>query len=230
MLEILINISNSFSLEVLLRLTMALACGVYIGRNRSKKGSPAGIKTHSLVAIGSALVVLYSEFLFNNYGGVDLARVPAQVISGIGFLGAGTILVTGDKQIQGLTSAASIWFTACVGLAVGSGFYLGAFYAVTLELFVLKILKNYSEETAPNILELYIQYNKDLNFVDIIKILKDNKCEIIYVNNRKFQGYQFDGDNTKISIVSIKTSYRSELKKAKESLIQIKGIEEVGEI
>jgi putative Mg2+ transporter-C (MgtC) family protein len=114
--------------EVALRLALALLIGGTIGAERERGDRPAGFRTHTMVCVGSALVFLTSEFIFDKYHhlvNLDPTRLPAQVISGIGFLGAGTIIHYGSI-VRGLTSAATLWVVACLGLAIGAGFYLGA--------------------------------------------------------------------------------------------------------
>jgi putative Mg2+ transporter-C (MgtC) family protein len=114
-----------FELEALIRILIALACGGIIGYEREHKNRPAGLRTHMLVCIGAALVMIVSQYLFTKYspGVTDPARLGAQVISGIGFLGAGTI-IRDRFSVKGLTTAATLWVVACIGLAVGSGYYL----------------------------------------------------------------------------------------------------------
>ena len=114
-----------FELEALIRILIALACGGIIGYEREHKNRPAGLRTHMLVCIGAALVMIVSQYLFEKYspGVTDPARLGAQVISGIGFLGAGTI-IRDRFSVKGLTTAATLWVVACIGLAIGSGYYL----------------------------------------------------------------------------------------------------------
>ena len=123
-----------FSLTVCLRLLCALACGGAVGLERGMRGQSAGLKTFSLVSMGAALVMCTNEFIFLGMGTGDTTRMAAQVISGIGFLGAGTIMVTGRNQIRGLTTAAALWVNAAVGIALGAGFYAGGFGATALVL------------------------------------------------------------------------------------------------
>lgn len=113
---------------IIIRLVLAVVLSGLIGLEREDKNRPAGFRTHVLVCVGAALVMITSEYVFSQYKGVttmDPARLGAQVISGIGFLGAGTIIRQG-ANVKGLTTAASLWAVACVGLAVGIGFYQGA--------------------------------------------------------------------------------------------------------
>jgi len=129
--------------EVIIRLLMAMVLGGLIGFEREIGNRPAGFRTHTLVCVGSTLVMLTSQYLFEAYSDIvnlDPARLGAQVISGIGFLGAGTIIKSG-RQVRGLTTAASLWVVACVGLAVGAGFYLAAVSATIFVYVTLLLLK-----------------------------------------------------------------------------------------
>ncbi|WP_420129202.1 MgtC/SapB family protein [Longimicrobium sp.] len=128
-------------LEILLRLGVATVIGCALGLNREIRGKPAGMRTHALVALGTALVTLTGMVLAGQDGEFDsnsVSRVIQGVVAGIGFLGGGTILKseTGD-QISGLTTAASLWVVACLGIACGAGLWLMAVIALGLALFVL---------------------------------------------------------------------------------------------
>lgn len=132
-----------YQAELIFRLLLALALGGLIGYERENLHRPAGFRTHILVCVGAALVMITSEFIFNKYSGhtnADPARLGAQVISGIGFLGAGTIMKEG-VTVKGLTTAASLWAVSCVGIAVGIGFYVGAIAATIIIYITLISLK-----------------------------------------------------------------------------------------
>ncbi len=132
--------------DVALRLLVATLCGGIIGIERGKKNRPAGFRTYILVCVGAALTIILGEYLLmmgdiwrvTADGGVrsfpttDISRFGAQVINGIGFLGAGTIIVTGSQQVKGMTTAAGLWASACMGLAIGAGFYTGALIGCVL--------------------------------------------------------------------------------------------------
>jgi putative Mg2+ transporter-C (MgtC) family protein len=128
-------------LAIVIRLSVALIVGLVIGIDRGLKHRGAGIKTHSLVCLGSALVMLTSEYIAMQFPEVraDMNRMGAQVISGVGFLGVGTIIVTGRHQVRGLTTAAGFWTCACLGLAAGIGFIDGAVYALLFVVFIFKV-------------------------------------------------------------------------------------------
>lgn len=118
---------SEFEATAFVKICLASVCGGLIGLERELKGRPAGLKTFSLVCMGATLAMVTNEYIvmFLNGGAGDLARMAAQVISGIGFLGAGTIIVTGNNQVRGLTTAATLWVTAALGISIGSGFYFG---------------------------------------------------------------------------------------------------------
>lgn len=121
------------NVELVLRLILAAIIGSFIGMEREVSNRPAGLRTHILVTVGSALITLVSKEAF--IGG-DPARIAAQIVTGIGFLGAGTIIKTGSS-IKGLTTAASLWISAGIGIAIGSGYYLGALVTAGIVLLTL---------------------------------------------------------------------------------------------
>ncbi|MDR1928118.1 MAG: MgtC/SapB family protein [Oscillospiraceae bacterium] len=138
----------NIALRTLGRLAVAVALGGIIGYEREHSHRPAGLRTHILVAVGSALVMCTSSYIFSAYNETfaafgsapDPSRLGAQVISGIGFLGAGTILREGFS-VKGLTTAASLWAVSCIGLAVGIGFWSGALIATLVIYLTLNALK-----------------------------------------------------------------------------------------
>ncbi|MGE5529766.1 MAG: MgtC/SapB family protein [Patescibacteria group bacterium] len=128
------------AVDLIGRLLLSALFGGFIGLERESHGRPAGLRTHLLVAMGSCLVMLLSVYGFAPSWTRDPARLAAQVISGIGFLGAGTILREGIT-VKGLTTAASLWVVAGIGLAIGSGFYLGAVVTTALAVMSLFFLE-----------------------------------------------------------------------------------------
>ena len=126
--------------SICLRLILAVICGGILGLERATKHHAAGFRTYILVCLGSTVAMITNEFLTKSTGSGDGARLGAQVISGIGFLGAGTILVTSRNQIKGLTTAAGLWACACLGLSIGVGFYTLAICATFFVVSVLGIL------------------------------------------------------------------------------------------
>ena len=136
------------TLGVVFRLLSALIVGLTVGIDREMKRRGAGIKTHVLVCLGAALVMITSQYLMENFdGSTDISRMGAQVISGVGFLGVGTIIVTGRNQVRGLTTAASLWVCACVGLAAGAGYIVG----VLITLATIRGLRSLSKKCGKNV-------------------------------------------------------------------------------
>ncbi|HEX7757199.1 MAG TPA: MgtC/SapB family protein [Niabella sp.] len=132
--------------EILIRLLLAALCGGVIGLERERKNWAAGLRTHMMVCLGAALTMIVSAFGFADIVGtngvmLDPSRIAAQVISGIGFIGAGTILFLKEGIIRGLTTAAGLWTVAAIGLAIGGGMYYAAGTATFLALIILWMLK-----------------------------------------------------------------------------------------
>lgn len=128
---------NIFS--ILIRVALALIIGGILGLERGRKSQPAGFRTHMLVCLSSAMVMMTNQYIVQMTGTGDPTRLGAQVVSGIGFLGAGTIIVTRRNQVRGLTTAAGLWSAACLGLAIGVGFYIGAIVIGVVILFIMTI-------------------------------------------------------------------------------------------
>ncbi len=128
--------------EVVVRLLVSAIIGGLIGVERELNNRPAGLRTHMIVTVGASLVMLVSKYGFLDLGIVnsDPARLAAQVVSGIGFLGAGTIIMQGNI-VHGLTTAASLWTSAAIGLAIGAGYYIGGIACTVIILFTLIILR-----------------------------------------------------------------------------------------
>lgn len=167
--------------SIFLRMGLAAIIGAAIGIDRVKKKRPAGIKTHALLCMGSALVMLTGEYLVSIYGTqTDVARLAAQVVSGVGFLGAGTIMVTGRSQVKGLTTAAGLWFSATLGLAIGAGFYSGAFISTFFMYLVIRVFSIYDLylQKKSFVMDLYLEYTNQTSIGNIFKVLKANQCQI----------------------------------------------------
>lgn len=135
LIEIFDSLRQMTLLSVTVRMLCALLCGGIIGIEREYKRRPAGFRTHILICMGAAMTTLTSQFLYVCMGYyTDVARLGAQVIAGIGFIGAGTIIVTKQQRVKGLTTAAGLWVSAIVGLAIGAGFLEGALFVTALVL------------------------------------------------------------------------------------------------
>lgn len=133
-------------ISILVRILLAVIVGGMIGLERGRSGSPAGLRTHILVCVGSAMTSLIGIYLSSIGNTGDMGRISAQVISGIGFLGAGMIIVKKTNVITGLTTAAGMWATATIGIALGFGFYTGALIGSTACIFTAAFLTRLEKE------------------------------------------------------------------------------------
>lgn len=159
---------------IIVRLLLSVLFGGAIGYERGRAGRPAGLRTHILVCLGSALAIMTNQYIYQVYSVGDPTRMAAQVISGIGFLGAGTIIVTGRHQVKGLTTAAGLWATACMGLAIGIGFYKAAIVACLLIVFATVVLHRLDNNmlVKANVLDIYLEFSKGASITNVLDKIK----------------------------------------------------------
>lgn len=167
--------------SVILRVFLSLIIGGIIGLERERKNQPAGLRTYMLVCMGATLVMMTNQYMFITYGSGDIARLGAQVISGIGFLGAGTILVTRSNQVRGLTTAAGLWSAACVGLAIGIGFYEGAILVAVGIMIIMSFLLKWESfvRMRSMMINLYINMISMEAITDFVSYCNQNDYAII---------------------------------------------------
>ena len=165
---------------IVLRITVAVILGGIIGLERGLKNRPAGLRTYMLVCVGSCLIMLTNQYIFQCYNVGDPVRMGAQVVSGIGFLGAGTIVVTRRNQIKGLTTAAGLWSSAAVGLAIGIGLYEAAILGGLVIFVVLSIIHRWDNNMRMNskIVEAYVELNSKISLGDFMRKIKEMDLEI----------------------------------------------------
>ena len=169
-------------LSITVRLVLAVICGGIIGIERERKRRPAGFRTHILICLGAAMTTLTSQYIVLELKlFTDLARLGAQVIAGIGFIGAGTIIVTKRRQVKGLTTAAGLWTAAIVGLCCGAGFFEGAVFATLiillaelvfakLEYFIVSNAKSFN---------LFVEYSESSKLANIVDTIKKSGAYIL---------------------------------------------------
>ena len=168
---------------LLLRMVIASICGVFIGFERSRRQKDAGIRTHMIVALGAALAMIVSKYGFFDlleFEGLraDASRIASNVITGVGFLGAGVIFVK-DVSIKGLTTAAGIWATASVGLAIGSGMYTVGIGASVLMIVFQLVFHRFFSKLENTVNEFTVVINDSPDAVKKFrKILEDNKLTL----------------------------------------------------
>lgn len=182
MLTIFDGLREVSILSVAVRMCLAVICGGIIGMEREYKRRPAGFRTHILICLGAAMTTMTSQFLYlyMNYF-TDMARLGAQVVAGMGFIGAGTIIVTRRQRVKGLTTAAGLWTAAIVGLSLGGGFYEGGIFATILILLAEMIFSKLEYrmlENAPEI-NLYMEY-KDRNCLErVLQLYRDHELKVL---------------------------------------------------
>ena len=162
-------------LAVGLRILCALIVGGALGVERGMKNRPAGMRTYMLVCVGSCLIMLTNQYIYQTTGAGDPMRLGAQVVSGIGFLGAGTIVVTRRSHIRGLTTAAGLWASAGVGLALGIGFYEGALIAGFAIFVTMTLLQHLDSRVHRNTktMEVYVELAPELPLGVFLRQVRD---------------------------------------------------------
>ena len=177
--------------QLLARLAFAALCGGLIGIDRGRKNRAAGFRTYMIVCMGASLTVVLGIYLVAmlhsplwaleaSLAQSDVSRFGAQVINGIGFIGAGTILVTGRQQVKGMTTAAGLWASACMGLAIGAGFFAVAIVGsaiILLTIVVFSKLESFILAHSRNV-NLYVELEQTDGISRIIETLKDHDVRI----------------------------------------------------
>jgi len=135
-------------IDIVIRLVLSFFAGAIIGLERSSRKQVAGLRTHTLICLGASCLMLLSIWMPQQMGGGDPGRIAAQVVAGMGFLGAGAIIKLGNN-IRGLTTAASLWLTAAIGLTIGAGMYIAAGIVVALALITLILLHFLEQKIFP---------------------------------------------------------------------------------
>ncbi len=168
-------------LAVTVRLVLAVICGGVIGIEREIKRRPAGFRTHILICMGSAITILTNLYLYQiMHLYTDISRMGAQVIAGISFVGAGTIIVTKRQRVSGLTTAAGLWTAAIIGLACGAGYAEAAIFATALVLFAELVLSKieYRYARTASDYNIVIEYARPGTITHLVRILRERKIPL----------------------------------------------------
>lgn len=199
-MEFVLNVFNSFEFQALIKLVLGFMLAGIIGLERSSWSKTAGFRTHALVGISAVLVMLCGEYMSQKYD-IDPSRIPAQLLSGIGFIGAGTILRDGFN-VKGLTTAAGLLAVTCIGLSIGAGFYLGGIVTT----FVSYVILSYSYKISAKLdhfnlldLQVAISQNVDDTLTEIEGILSEYQVDIKHM--KKSNEDETDDDSAIIKIV-----------------------------
>lgn len=199
-MEFVLKVFNSFEFQALIKLVLGFMLAGIIGLERSSWSKPAGFRTHALVGISAVLVMLCGEYMSQKYD-IDPSRIPAQLLSGIGFIGAGTILRDGFN-VKGLTTAAGLLAVTCIGLSIGAGFYLGGIVTT----FVSYVILSYSYKISAKLdhfnlldLQVAISQNVDDTLTEIERTLSEYQVDIKHM--KKLNEDETDDNSTVIKIV-----------------------------
>lgn len=205
-----------------------LVCGA-IGIERGSKRQPAGFRTYMLVGLGSCLVMMTNQFICDIQGAGDPSRLGAQVISGIGFLGAGTILVTRNNQVRGLTTAAGLWSSACIGLAIGIGFYEGAIVVGVCMLLIMTVLQklDYKLQDHSSVLKLYLNFISSDGMNGFMDYCSKEEIKIIDMQLSKPKG---DSKGEVIAYISIKMLHKQPHPELIHRLSELEGLKYIEEL
>ena len=157
------QLSSLSLLSITVRLLLTTVFAGTLGYERERHRQAAGFRTYIIVADAAALVMMTNLYIGDVFGSTDLVRMPASVITGLGFLGAGTILVTKSHEIKGLTTAAGLWASACLGLAIGAGFYSCAFISMLFMIVCMYALPPLERRSRPEFQALFNQIWEELD-------------------------------------------------------------------
>lgn len=221
--------------SISLRILLSILIGGILGVERGRKNRPAGLRTYILVCLGSALVMMTNQYVYIRFGTGDPVRLGAQVISGIGFLGAGTIVLTGRNKIMGITTAAGLWTAACSGLAIGIGFYEGAVLGGLAIAFTVSGLLRFDIwiRKRSQYLDLYIEYNVEKgNFSGFLQYAREHDLEVS--NIRVNKGFSWSEQNGRPGILSYTVTVTSQIQRTHPEILEVlaheKGIQFIEEL
>ncbi len=227
--------------SVTLRLIMAMFVGAFIGIERGRKGYPAGLRTYMLVSIGAALTMLTSQYDYHMIHGqwaelsaaygisVDVSRYSAKVTSGIGFLAAGTILVSRGQKVKGLTSAASLWASACMGIVIGAGYYgciLVGFLMILCSNLFLSPVSDWVAKKSRD-MNVYIEYTSFGNLKEILGLLHQKDVVIYDVDIAK--GRKKKGENPS-AVLALRLPKHVGHESVLDLLMQLSCVQEINEV
>ena len=215
-------------LAVAMRIFAAVLIGGILGLERGMKNRPAGLRTYMLVCVGACVVMLTNQYIFQTAGTGDPVRMGAQVVSGIGFLGAGTIIVTRRNQIKGLTTAAGLWSAAGVGLALGVGFYEAAIAGTVAVFIVIALLQKMDNKLhrRSKQLEAYIELST-ISLGDFLRTMRESGIEVSDVQR---ESGEEDSDGVRAYVATLKGKKRQNHTELMEKVLAISGVEFVEEL
>jgi len=227
--------------SMVLRVMLAMFLGGLIGLDRERKGQPAGFRTYMLVALSAACTQILSQYLywmldtqwhdaFEIVGHrTDAARLGAQIVSGVGFIGTGTILLTDRQEVKGLTTASCLWASACMGLAIGAGFYECMVVGILLLILTLKIFPLFENRLLPRSrnMNFYVELESIENVGAIVSSIRSRGIKIHDIDLGKIEQ---NGSNRIKGLFSLRLPQRGEHTELLASIAKLDGIITIEEV
>ena len=215
---------------MMIRMLLAVLCGSIIGIEREFKRRPAGFRTHILICMGASITTLTSEYLLLVMNmNTDPARLGAQVIAGIGFIGAGTIIVTRHQRVKGLTTAAGLWAVAIVGLCIGSGFYEGAIMTTLLILIAEALfarVEYWIMRSSPEI-NILLEYRDAKSLDELLQKLRTNNVKLLHLEITRTQA---NDKRNACAILELRLPKKYKIKDLMETVHGCEGVFSVEEL
>ena len=217
------------ALAVVLRIVIAVLVGGIIGLEREMKNRAAGLRTYILVCVGACIIMLTNQYIYQVTAVGDPVRMGAQVVSGIGFLGAGTIIVTKRNRIKGLTTAAGLWSTAGLGLALGVGFYEAALTGAFAILLVITLMQRMDDKmkSKSSRLDVFVEINRTHNLGDFLRHAKQMDIETSNFQRERDSETQSD---LRAYTLTLKMQKRRNHTDLLAELLKIPGVEYIEEL
>ena len=214
----------------MIRMLLAVLCGSIIGIEREFKRRPAGFRTHILICMGASITTLTSEYLLLVMNmNTDPARLGAQVIAGIGFIGAGTIIVTRHQRVKGLTTAAGLWAVAIVGLCIGSGFYEGAIMTTLLILIAEALfarVEYWIMRSSPEI-NILLEYRDAKSLDELLQKFRTNNVKLLHLEITRTQA---NDKRNACAILELRLPKKYKIKDLMETVHGCEGVFSVEEL
>ncbi len=215
--------------DIFIKLGLALICGGVLGIERERRNRPAGFRTYMLVCIGSTLVMATNYYIFDAFQTGDPSRMAAQVVSGLGFLGAGTIVTAANSKVKGLTTAAGLWSAGGIGLAIGIGFYEGAIVGTAM-IFIAMVLLHSMDGlimSTNKLVMVYVEFEHFFALKNFINVVKSNNVKILDIESREASG---TNNSQTAALITLKIPDKKMHKEVMEIISKAEGIIQFDEV
>lgn len=224
MISLFDSLRDLGTLSVSIRMLVAVLCGGLIGIEREYKRRPAGFRTHILICLGAAMTTLTSQYLcLELHYDTDMARLGAQVVAGVGFIGAGTIIVSRHQRVKGLTTAAGLWTSAIIGLALGAGFYEGGLLTTVLVLLAEMVFSRLEYRILNNSPEvnLFMEFTDRHCLEEVLRLCREKQLKTVNLEITRSAG---DGRHNPCAIFTLALNRKMKVGQLLELLSTVPGV------